>query len=50
MDAAALQAKWGHNLPMCYAAWIGAVLILYPACRWFAGIKQRHRSAWLSYL
>lgn len=50
MVKSALQAQWGHNLPMSYAAWIGAVLILYPACRWFAGVKKRHRSAWLSYL
>jgi hypothetical protein len=26
------------------------VLALYPACRWFAGVKARRREAWLSYL
>jgi uncharacterized membrane protein len=33
-----------------YLAWIVCVVLLYPACRWFAGIKQRHNSPWLSYL
>jgi hypothetical protein len=33
-----------------YAIWIGVVLALYPACRWFAGVKQRRRDPWLSYL
>jgi hypothetical protein len=26
------------------------VLALYPVCRWFAGVKQRRRDPWLSYL
>lgn len=47
---AADQNVLGHNLPMAYAAWLAVVIVLYPACRWFAGLKQRHRSAWLSYL
>ena len=24
--------------------------VLYPVCRWFAGVKRRHRAAWLDYL
>jgi uncharacterized membrane protein len=38
------------NLLIVYAAWIGLVAALYPACRWYAGLKQRSRSRWLSYL
>ncbi len=38
------------NLLVVYAAWIGVVALLYPACRWFAGVKQRGRWPWLSYL
>jgi uncharacterized membrane protein len=41
---------WGYSLPVVYAVWIGVVLALYPACKWFAGLKQRRRDAWLSYL
>jgi uncharacterized membrane protein len=25
------------------------VPVLYPLCRWFAGLKQQHNGAWLSY-
>jgi uncharacterized membrane protein len=46
----AQAARVGFSLPVVYAAWILVVLALYPACRWFAGVKARHRSAWLSYL
>ena len=41
---------WGYSLPVVYAVWIGVVVALYPACRWFAGVKQRRHDAWLSYL
>ena len=41
---------WGYSLPVVYAIWIGVVVALYPACRWFAGVKQRRRDPWLSYL
>jgi uncharacterized membrane protein len=41
---------WGFGLPVVYAVWVGVVLALYPLCRWFAGVKQRRRDAWLSYL
>jgi uncharacterized membrane protein len=33
-----------------YLAWLAAILLLYPACRWFAEVKQRRRDWWLSYL
>jgi len=40
----------GFNLGVVYLSWIAGVLILYPICRWFAGVKQRRRDWWLSYL
>jgi uncharacterized membrane protein len=43
-------AHFGFPLPIVYLAWALAVLALYPACRWFAGVKARNRAAWLSYL
>jgi len=44
-------AGYGHGLPFIYAVWILAVASLYPSCRWYMELKQRHRDwAWLSYL
>jgi uncharacterized membrane protein len=40
---------WGFSLPFVYLMWICVVAVLYPLCRWFAGLKQRRRNAWLSY-
>ena len=40
---------YGYGLGIVYLIWIVVVIALYPACRWFAGIKQRHRLAVLSY-
>ncbi len=42
--------EWGFPLPVVYAIWIGVVLMMYPLCAWFAGVKARRRDAWLSYL
>jgi uncharacterized membrane protein len=40
----------GFGLFGTYLVWIAVVLVLYPACQWFADYKRRHRdSAWLSY-
>lgn len=41
---------WGFHLPAVYLIWIFVVVALYPLCAWFAGLKQRRRDAWLSYL
>lgn len=40
----------GFNLAVVYLSWIAGVLLLYPLCKWFAGVKQRRRDWWLSYL
>jgi hypothetical protein len=40
----------GFGLAFTYLAWIIVILLLYPACRWFADLKRRRRDAWLSYL
>jgi hypothetical protein len=40
----------GFNLAVVYVSWIAGVLLLYPLCKWFAGVKQRRRDWWLSYL
>jgi uncharacterized membrane protein len=41
---------WGLSLPWIYVIWAMVVVLLYPLCRWFAGVKQRSTAAWLSYL
>ncbi len=43
-------ADYGFSLPVVYAVWIGIVIGLYFPCRWYAGVKQRRRDWWLSYL
>ena len=40
----------GFNLIVVYLCWIGGVLLIYPLCKWFAGVKARRRDWWLSYL
>ena len=41
---------FGVSLGSVYLFWIAIVLALYPACRWFSGVKARRRDWWLSYL
>jgi uncharacterized membrane protein len=45
-----MNAPLGLPLPAVYVGWVAAVAMLYPACRWFAGVKRRSTAAWLSYL
>jgi uncharacterized membrane protein len=45
-----LPAGYGYGLPVVYLVWLGVVVALYPACRWFSGLKSRQRTVWLSYL
>ena len=40
----------GFNLAVVYACWVIGVLLLYPLCKRFAGVKARRRDWWLSYL
>jgi len=43
-------AGYGYDLWIVYVIWLAIVAALYPLCRWFAGVKARNRSVWLSYL
>lgn len=40
----------GFNLFVVYLSWIAGLLLLYPLCKWFAGVKRRRKDWWLSYL
>ena len=41
---------FGFSLPIVYLVWLAIVAFCYFPCRWYAGVKQRSRSPWLSYL
>ncbi|HUS10392.1 MAG TPA: hypothetical protein VMZ30_07985 [Pyrinomonadaceae bacterium] len=40
----------GFRLWVVYVCWLIGVALLYPLCKWFAGVKARRRYWWLSYL
>ncbi|HEX6164839.1 MAG TPA: heparan-alpha-glucosaminide N-acetyltransferase domain-containing protein [Vicinamibacterales bacterium] len=41
---------FGYDLWVAYVVWVAVVAVLYPVCRWFAGVKERNQGGWLSYL
>ncbi len=43
-------SDYGFPLWTVYVVWIVALLLLYPACRWFSRLKQGRHDWWLSYL
>lgn len=45
-----LLAGTGFPLWVVYVAWVAVLAIIYPLCRWWAGVKRRRRDWWLSYL
>lgn len=45
-----LPDGWGFGLAGVYVVWIGVIAVLYPAARWFAGVKRSRRDWWLAYL
>ena len=42
----------GYGVPLLavYGVWIAVVAMLYPFCRWVAGVKARSKAWWLSYV
>jgi len=38
------------SLRLLYLVWGGAILLLYPACRWFADLKAKRDDWWLDYV
>ena len=41
---------YAWSLPLLYAVWAVAIVMLYFACRWFAELKARRRDWWLKYV
>jgi uncharacterized membrane protein len=46
----AFPPGYGYSLWTVYVVWLVVLLLMYPACRWYARLKQRRRDWWLSYL
>jgi uncharacterized membrane protein len=46
---AAFPADFGWPLWAVYVVWVAVVLLMYPACRWFARLKRERRWWWLAY-
>ena len=45
----AVPAVFGFRLWAVYLAWALGLVLLYPLCRWFAGVKRRRKDWWLAY-
>lgn len=41
---------WGAPLGVIYLLWITVLLLMFPLCYWYAGLKGRRKDWWLSYL
>lgn len=41
---------YGVSLPWVYVVWALVIALLYPLCRWVAGVKARSGARWLSYV
>ncbi len=42
--------EYGFPLWVVYATWITGLIILYPLCKWWGGVKQRNKHWAMSYL
>jgi uncharacterized membrane protein len=49
-DADVYPEGYGYSLPVVYAIYVLVLAILWPACRWYADYKRRHKAWWLSYV
>ena len=38
------------NLPLVWGAWLAGLVVLYPLCRWWMGVKRARRYRWVAYL
>jgi len=45
-----VHITYGFGLPVIYAVWLLAVIILYFPCRWYMKYKSTHKQWWLGYL
>lgn len=45
-----VSPNYGWPLWFVYLAWLTSLALIYPLCRWYAGVKARSRNPILSYL
>ena len=45
-----IPPNYGFSLPVVYAAWVFVFVALYPACKYWMGLKKRRNDWWLGYL
>ena len=45
-----IPPDYGYPLPVVYGVWMVVVATMYFPCRWYAGVKQRRRDWWLSFV
>jgi uncharacterized membrane protein len=50
VDALLKEGGLRYGLPYVYLIWLAVLVILYFPCRWYAGVKMRSSSPWLTYL
>ncbi len=43
-------APAGTSLPIMYLFWIAGLVMLYPLCRWYGGLKNRHPDSLLRFM
>jgi len=48
--AALFPQGFGYPLWVACVVWVAVIAMIYPLCRWFAGVKARRRDWWLGYL
>jgi uncharacterized membrane protein len=41
---------YGYGLAIVWCIWVFVVVVSYPACKWYAGVKRRSRNPLFSYL
>jgi uncharacterized membrane protein len=41
---------WAASVPVLYLMWLVVLVLMFPLCRWYAGVKRRRTDWWLSYL
>jgi len=50
-SAATAPAGAGFGLGTTFMIYLASIVVLYPLCVWYGGVKQRRRDLWwLSYL